>query len=381
MSYNSRNDSFNIKIGTGIEYGEDKKQFYFGTSINNIIKALPKESNIHMHFDKKDGESDLRVTVPSLGLCFHFNDISQELWAIEFFDFSLVNLRLNNRDLQNRGMGYNYTYASITSNPELLLTPDYVNEDTYATAFLMSKGLVFSFRVEQTFPDIASFDQSKREQWKAQSLYLYSNRTPLVSPVETLSRFDNFFSYNASYEERKIQALYSGTKPSITFPNFMGKPSLSIGSLAQEVTSSIGPPLAVHYRVRLDDPTERNDYYYNYFHYGIDILFDGFSHRAKLFIFHFNNPSTGRYFGCYQKANLELYIPFKDPHGPLTITDSHTWGNISQVFNSWVPQDARRLENGGIHPVNTFSRTYPGLSLETSHNGSFVNISLFSPPA
>ncbi|KAI1310224.1 hypothetical protein EDD11_003870 [Mortierella claussenii] len=51
-----------------------------------------------------------------------------------------------------------------------------------------------------------------------------------------------------------------------------------------------------------------NDYFYNYFHLGIDVLFDGSTHRCKKIVMHTNVP--GHFdFQSYKRCPFVLYLP------------------------------------------------------------------------
>lgn len=74
--------------------------------------------------------------------------------------------------------------------------------------------------------------------------------------------------------------------------------SISFGNTPQEVLSELGSPETIYTKVddhmKLHAPNseeDTSDYFYNYFHLGLDILFDGISHRVKKFVFHTNFPS------------------------------------------------------------------------------------------
>ncbi|KAG0053071.1 hypothetical protein BGZ83_001714 [Gryganskiella cystojenkinii] len=63
---------------------------------------------------------------------------------------------------------------------------------------------------------------------------------------------------------------------------------------------------------RTDQPAEGsqqpNDYFYNYFHLGIDVLFDGSTHRCKKIVMHSNVP--GHFdFQSYKRCPFILHLP------------------------------------------------------------------------
>ncbi|CAE8650491.1 unnamed protein product [Polarella glacialis] len=93
---------------------------------------------------------------------------------------------------------------------------------------------------------------------------------------------------------------------------------LRFGSMPQDVFTDFGPPEKVCVKdvdaVRIHSsrvPTSRTcpDYYYNYFHLGLDVLFDGRTHLVKKVILHTNLPTHerfSRYSRCFFQVPFEL---------------------------------------------------------------------------
>lgn len=93
---------------------------------------------------------------------------------------------------------------------------------------------------------------------------------------------------------------------------------LHFGAMPQDVFSDFGPPEQVCVKefdaVRIHSarfPTSKAagpDYYYNYFHLGVDVLFDGRTHLVKKIILHANPPTHerfSRYSRCFFQLRLE----------------------------------------------------------------------------
>ena len=55
-----------------------------------------------------------------------------------------------------------------------------------------------------------------------------------------------------------------------------------------------------------------NDYFYNYFRMGLDILIDGERHVVKKFVLHTNVPSHPL-FSKYDRCNFEVKVPGGNP--------------------------------------------------------------------
>ncbi|KAF9906021.1 hypothetical protein EC991_001103 [Linnemannia zychae] len=101
-----------------------------------------------------------------------------------------------------------------------------------------------------------------------------------------------------------------------------------------------------------------NDYFYNYFHLGMDILFDGSTHRCKKIVMHTNVP--GHFdFQSYKRCPYIINVPSSPPSSgshldaesarlppiaPQAITPSPT---RQQQFNSSMPTIAAAESAGG----------------------------------
>jgi hypothetical protein len=78
------------------------------------------------------------------------------------------------------------------------------------------------------------------------------------------------------------------------------------------------------------DPRPRTalcgDYFYNYFSRGIDILFDGQTHRIKKFVLHTNFPGHTD-FNCYIKCNFFIHVPPAGENGEELDKAPTAYGN------------------------------------------------------
>merc|ERR1712136_586076 len=91
---------------------------------------------------------------------------------------------------------------------------------------------------------------------------------------------------------------------------------VKFGHTVQDVLSEIGSPCQTFYkledkmRIHSSGPQKTNpsvncDYFYNYFTLGMDVLFDGYSHKVKKIILHTNHP--GHYnFNIYYRSGFKI---------------------------------------------------------------------------
>lgn len=90
--------------------------------------------------------------------------------------------------------------------------------------------------------------------------------------------------------------------------------TLDFNSSTQDVLQALGEPDQIFYKV--EDPLSIHkaedspnlDYFYNYFRFGFDILFDGSLHTVKKYILWTNMPSQPL-FTKYEKCNFHIMSP------------------------------------------------------------------------
>ncbi|KAF8525321.1 hypothetical protein JB92DRAFT_2877475 [Gautieria morchelliformis] len=86
---------------------------------------------------------------------------------------------------------------------------------------------------------------------------------------------------------------------------------IRLGTSAEDLNCDLGPPLRVHYKEDdrmnihassgLTEEGAETDYFYNYFHLGMDFLISGSAHKVKKIILHTNvpgSPAFQRYMRC-----------------------------------------------------------------------------------
>jgi hypothetical protein len=116
-----------------------------------------------------------------------------------------------------------------------------------------------------------------------------------------------------------------------------GGQHLPFGASPQDVWAELGRPCGIHQKQvdpmvihSASDPRPRTalcgDYFYNYFARGIDILFDGQTHRIKKFVLHTNFPGHTD-FNCYIKCNFFIHVPPAGENGEELDKAPTAYGN------------------------------------------------------
>jgi hypothetical protein len=131
------------------------------------------------------------------------------------------------------------------------------------------------------------------------------------------------------------------------------------------------------------DPRPRTalcgDYFYNYFSRGIDILFDGQTHRIKKFVLHTNFPGHTD-FNCYIKCNFFIHVPPAGENGEeldkaptaygnglqRCISADTTWSQVQEILGDGG-RAAIQTQGSVSNPFGpTFVYGYRNIALEVS---------------
>uniref|UniRef100_A0A6A7GCT3 UPF0183 protein At3g51130 n=2 Tax=Hirondellea gigas TaxID=1518452 RepID=A0A6A7GCT3_9CRUS len=165
---------------------------------------------------------------------------------------------------------------------------------------------------------------------------------------------------------------------------------IQFGSTVQDVLSDLGRPTCEFHKgsdqMRIhsfsNEPSNSpsagsyRDYFYNYFHSGLDILFDGVTHSVKKFILHTN--LVGRPdFNVYHKCNF-----FIDPEKNSqyckevkNINSDSKWNEIRSVFGKPSRPFVRK------HPVESFKSSqfyaFEGAVFEIALEKYIASLTLF----
>jgi len=111
--------------------------------------------------------------------------------------------------------------------------------------------------------------------------------------------------------------------------------SIDFYSTTQDIISLLGRPESIFYKeedkMKIHSGgsfsgTQCMDYFYNYFHLGIDLLFDIRTHTVKKIILHTNSPCHYE-FNMYTKCNFTVYVNELEP------ADDKPKSNQNEILN------------------------------------------------
>lgn len=170
------------------------------------------------------------------------------------------------------------------------------------------------------------------------------------------------------------------SSPSTVFSLFEGWKDCPFGSSAQDVLAALGSPDEVFPKtldkLRIHSPmhgyeSTTDDYVFNYFEKGLDIVFDGSQHTVIKVVAHTNLPMTPS-FHRYAKCNFVI--------AGLGITADSTWGDIQTAMED---SGGRPLVHGSTLSNNPFGGSrffaFDGALFEVLRNGHIGSVTLFDP--
>ncbi|KAI8020171.1 UPF0183 protein [Camellia lanceoleosa] len=162
----------------------------------------------------------------------------------------------------------------------------------------------------------------------------------------------------------------------------------------QDVWTELGRPCGIHQKQvdqmvihSASDPRPRTtlcgDYFYNYFTRGLDILFDGQTHKIKKFVLHTNYPGHAD-FNSYIKCNFAIYS--SDFGGSFheevnaskrCITPSTKWEQVKEILGD-SGRAAIQTQGSTSNPFgSTFVYGYQNVAFEVMKNGYIATVTLF----
>ncbi|CAG9312861.1 unnamed protein product [Blepharisma stoltei] len=158
--------------------------------------------------------------------------------------------------------------------------------------------------------------------------------------------------------------VYLNEKIIVKTPN--GKSiELAWGSFPETVIEILGPPDELFYKQSQN--VQSNDYFYNYFSEGFDLMFDGNSNQLKKAILYTNMPDY-YLFNEYDRCNFKLFV---NEHlvNPLT-----KWDEIIEIFEGHPKDEGNRRYPYGFEPTRYFS--FKGVLFEVSNSGYIGSITI-----
>ncbi|XP_036131001.1 UPF0183 protein C16orf70 homolog isoform X2 [Molossus molossus] len=173
--------------------------------------------------------------------------------------------------------------------------------------------------------------------------------------------------------------------------------SVYLGDSFQDVLSMLGSPHKVFYKsedkMKIHSPSPHkqvpskcNDYFFNYFTLGVDILFDANTHKVKKFVLHTNYP--GHYnFNIYHRCEFKIPIAIKKENADgqtETCTTYSKWDNIQELLGHPVEKPVVLHRSSSPNNTNPFGSTFcfglQRMIFEVMQNNHIASVTLYGPP-
>lgn len=315
---------------------------------------------------------DYVIELSSFGVSLRFNPILQILTSIRFSKMDEVVLQY---PMGSSGQ------VTVFSMPKKVATVGDIYqtfgpttpgryENDYRHFVLEYPGLAFVFAVPVEKSQLYSVDSSAVPRENVDSSPNLS--LPLASlycrPSAKESQISTREDALRALETRPRVEVYRGASIVFTDPNTYHSTSILFGTHVQEVIAALGvpdqrftkPPSAFNSSKQPHPASTvlpETDYFFNYFDYGVDILFDGRLHVVKKFVLWTNLPSQPD-FVRYSKCHYLI-----ETRGISADSRSSSSSNIRSSSNAVVipppaqnlllaPEDLNRSSDEVILPIN-----------------------------
>lgn len=313
--------------------GCEQWEFVLGMHFSQSVAIIQSQVGIIkgvqvLYSDTNPLEVDLIINLPQDGIRLFFDPIVQRLKIIEICNMKLVKLK----------------YCDIIFNsPEVLPSIEQIEhsfgstrpgvyDDEKQLFVLNFRGLSFYFPVESKIQTSSTHNLG--------SLHFPAGSSPLVSRlaiyagpggVEQAAAPELPLScYHGQLYLRRAEVLRTdcytkglklyltacGNTHRIDATKLHLERDIMLGDCAQDVAAALGTPNKVFFKsedkMRIHSPNvnrrvaaTKSDYFFNYFTLGLDVLFDGRTHRTKKLVLHTNYP--GHYnFNMYQRCEFTV---------------------------------------------------------------------------
>ncbi|XP_074564334.1 PHAF1 protein At3g51130 [Curcuma longa] len=373
--------------------------FTLGMPLHEALAQVDLQPNIYdvIHVKYLDEEAlklDIVVCFPDHGFHLRFDPWSQRLRLIEVYDVKRLQMR----------------YAmSLIGGPSTLATfvavytlfgptfPGTYDKDR-GTYTLFYPGLSFAFPI----PSQYAYCCQNAEVSTELPLEFPDGTTPVAcrvciydgssdSKVGVGSLLDKAIVPPLPAGSLYMEEVHAKLGEELWFT--VGGQHIPFGASPQDIWTELGPPCGIHQKQvdqmvihSASDPRPRTtlcgDYFYNYFSRGLDILFDGQTHRIKKFVLHTNVLGHSD-FDSYMKCNFVIYD--SDVEGTIQIgkitknciTSSTKWEQIKEILGDGG-RAAIQTQGSMNNPFgSTFVYGYPNVAFEVLKNGHIATVTLF----
>ncbi|KAL0391499.1 UNVERIFIED_CONTAM: hypothetical protein Slati_4535000 [Sesamum latifolium] len=370
--------------------------FSLGMPICEAFAHIEQQPNVYdvvhvKYYDEEPLKLDMVISFPDHGFHLRFDPWSQRLRLIEIFDVKRLQMRYATALIG--GPSTLATFVAVYA----LFGPTYpgVHDKERGVYTLFYPGLSFAFPIPSQYAECC------RDREAELPLEFPDGTTPVSCRVSVYdSSTDSKVGVGSSLAKACVPPLPAGSlymeEVQVKGKNCGLQLGGSISLLAspQDVWTELGRPCGIHQKQvdqmvihSASDPRPRTtlcgDYFYNYFTRGLDILFDGQTHKIKKFVLHTNYPGHAD-FNSYMKCNFLIYSSdfggsfHRDGNtSKCAITPSTKWEQVKEILGD-CGRAAIQTQGSTSNPFgSTFVYGYPNIAFEVMKNGYVATVTLF----
>ncbi|CAK7334375.1 unnamed protein product [Dovyalis caffra] len=364
--------------------------FSLGMPICEAFAQIEQQPSIYdvVHvkfFDEEPLKLDIVISFPDHGFHLRFDPWSQRLRLIEIFDVKRLQMRYATSLIG--GPSNLATFVAVYD----LFGPTFpgIYDKDRGLYTLFYPGLSFAFPIPSQYTDCCHDREAELP------LEFPDGTTPVTCRVSIYDgSADKKVGVGSLMHKASVPPLLPGNlymeevhvKLGEELYFSVGGQHILFGASPQDVWTELGRPCGIHQKQvdqmvihSASDPRPRTticgDYFYNYFTRGLDILFDGQTHRIKKFVLHTNYPGHAD-FNSYIKCNFVIQGSDLD-NSKQSITPSTKWDQVKEILGD-CGRAAIQTQGSTSNPFgSTFVYGYQNIAFEVMKNGYIATVTLF----
>ncbi|CAL9760841.1 unnamed protein product, partial [Musa acuminata subsp. burmannicoides] len=369
--------------------------FNLGMPLHEAFAQVEHQPNIYdvvhvKYLDEEPLKLDIVISFPDHGFHLRFDPWTQRLRLIEVYDVKRLQMRYANSLIGGPSTLATFVAVYALFGPTYPGTYDQVR----GIYTLFYPGLSFAFPIPSQYTYCCQNGEVSAEL----PLEFPDGTTPVACRVSVYDgSSDSKVGVGSLLDKASVPPLPAGSlymeevhaKLGEELWFTVGGQHIPFGASPQDVWTELGRPCGIHQKQvdqmvihSASDPRPRTtlcgDYFYNYFSRGLDILFDGQTHKIKKFVLHTNFPGHSD-FNTYMKCNFVIYD--SDDKGTIQpgntskncITPNTKWEQVKEILGDGG-RAAIQTQGSMTNPFgSTFVYGYQNVAFEVRNTKSAVN--------
>uniref|UniRef100_A0A9J8AUX8 Phagosome assembly factor 1 n=1 Tax=Cyprinus carpio carpio TaxID=630221 RepID=A0A9J8AUX8_CYPCA len=419
--------------------GNEQWEFALGMPLAQAISILQKHCRIIknvqvLYSEQMPLSHDLILNLTQDGIKLLFDACNQRLKVIEVYDLSKVKLKycgvhFNSQSIAptieqiDQSFGATHPGGEIYCVCQLFvqtpiccvcifivgscsLRPVYnAAEQLFHLNF---RGLSFSFQLD-SWSEAPKYEIPHGATVKRMYIYSGNNLQETKAPVMPLACYlGNVYAESVEVLRDgagplglKLRLLTAGCGPGVLADTKVRAVERNIyfGDSCQDVLSALGSPHKVFYKsedkMKIHSPSPHkqvpskcNDYFFNYYILGVDILFDSTTHLVKKFVLHTNYP--GHYnFNIYHRCDFKIPLIIKKDRADAQsedciLTTYSKWDQIQELLGHPMEKPVVLHRSSSANNTNPFGSTFcfglQRMIFEVMQNNHIASVTLYGAP-